>query len=389
MNEKPIRSDVRRFGWRHIAPVVITVATTLGLLLPMGLVFRGRASLSRSVDELQLDWLRLAVRIEDASASAMQEFYARLEQQRLRELSRFSVPLRGALRELPSAVDAVWAAAATADPVPADLVMSVDLLLSIIRAEAAQLDAQRDAAYRGLTTFVTIAAVGFALLWAYQSARVSRLTAEVKERRRISTLERRVRDQERSKLARELHDGAAQELAVAGMAADFIAKDHSFEQLPALKSAIDSAREEVRRVYRTMDPRFSRPSELPGMLRELAAAIQARSGQAFEVVIDTAIPATWGAETLLHVYRIIQECMHNVVRHARATYAAVTLRAAGSGEHGMIIVRIEDNGVGVGDSEEGYGRRGIRERVELLCGSVVWSERDSGGTVVEVVLPGS
>ncbi|MFP4551785.1 MAG: histidine kinase, partial [Spirochaetales bacterium] len=219
MNEKPIRSDVRRFGWRHIAPVVITVATTLGLLLPMGLVFRGRASLSRSVDQLQLDWLRLAVRIEDASASAKQEFYARLEQQRLRELSRFSLPLRGALRELPSAVDAVWAAAATADPVPADLVMSVDLLLSIIRAEAAQLDAQRDAAYRGLTTFVTIAAVGFALLWAYQSARVSRLTAEVKERRRISTLERRVRDQERSKLARELHDGAAQELAVAGMAA--------------------------------------------------------------------------------------------------------------------------------------------------------------------------
>jgi signal transduction histidine kinase len=376
------------FRVRRITPVIIIVVTTLGLLVPMGLAFRASSPLSDSVDDLQLDWLRLAAGIDHVSPASVRAVTARLDFDQLRELSRFSPRLSDALSVLPAAITNIEDTVVSGERVAIEQFMAVDSLLSVVRDETEVLDEQQDTAYSGMLTFVMIAAVAFAVLWAHQTVRVSRLKLEARENRRIASLERSVRDHERSKLSRELHDGAAQELAVAGLAADLIAKDRSLDHLPALTTAIRSARDEMRLVYRVMDPRFRKPSELPQSLRELAHGIEQRSGQHFDVHIDPLSAVSWSSETLLHVYRIVQECMHNVVRHAEATWASVVLRVSRTDDALEVVIRVEDDGVGIDQSTEGYGRRGVRERVELLRGTVRWFNREPAGTVVEAVLPG-
>lgn len=158
----------------------------------------------------------------------------------------------------------------------------------------------------------------------------------------------------------------------------------SSEAAPSLRAAIQSAGDEIRLLYRAMDPRFTEPAELASMLHELSASIEHRSGQRFDIHIDGISDATWSPETQLHLFGIAQEAMHNVVRHANASRASLSLTLK---DGKRILLRIEDNAVGLNAAEESYGRCGMRERMELIGGSIAWRSPDDGGTCVEVVAP--
>ncbi|MFP4210990.1 MAG: sensor histidine kinase [Alkalispirochaeta sp.] len=367
---------------REVTPFIIASLIILALLFPMNAAFRAGTEVSTVVSELQLEWLRLGITIDTRNGAAVATFADQLKNPQLQALSRFSAPLAATLDRIPDALTHVEIAVRSGDrEATVAAVQTVDALLDTVATEAAILDAQRSAAYASLVSFSFIAATAFAMLWIYQIVRVQRFASAAEESKRVATLERRVQDHERRRLARELHDGAAQELAVARLALDRLTPD---DAVSSLRSAIISAAEEIRLIHRALDPRFTAPDELMSLIHKLAANIEHRSSQKIDVHNDSLHGIQWTPEMQLHLFRITQEGLHNVVRHAGASTASITLRVQDTNH---VVLRIMDDGVGLNGSVEGYGRRGIRERVELMGGTVSWSAGEHGGTVVEAIVP--
>lgn len=96
------------------------------------------------------------------------------------------------------------------------------------------------------------------------------------------------------------------------------------------------------------------------------------------------LPECHDPELQVALFRIIQETLTNVARHAQATHLSVTLRV----DDTQLTLTIQDDGLGIGPGESagGFGLRGIRERVELLGGQFVLSSRRGHGTSVIVTL---
>jgi two-component system sensor histidine kinase UhpB len=115
-----------------------------------------------------------------------------------------------------------------------------------------------------------------------------------------------------------------------------------------------------------------------------------------EVVIETAISPSLGepGETAdLTIYRIVQEALTNVFRHADATRVDVTIEPADlpsatmRDRRGSVLVRVRDNGSGLlRDHKLGHGLVGMRERVMALGGTVTVASTD-GGVTVEALVP--
>lgn len=199
---------------------------------------------------------------------------------------------------------------------------------------------------------------------------------------------------ERVRIARELHDVLAHSLSQinvqAGVGLHLIEKqpEKAAEALASIKETSKSALDEVRSVLgilRAEDgadptaPLVPEPdlARLPG----LAASV---TSQGITVTIDDRLGDV-PKPVQLAVYRIVQESLTNVVRHARASAATVTLEE----EAGGYRIRVADNGQGHVDSRgpAGRGLLGMRERAELLGGTLEAGPGERGGFVVTATIP--
>ncbi len=224
--------------------------------------------------------------------------------------------------------------------------------------------------------------------------RSSRLRVELAEVRASAAEERarRAADDERLRIARELHDIVGHSLAViavqAGVGRQLMASDPSQagEALEHISRLSRSSLAEVRAVVATLhegEPSY-RPA--PG-LDELPALVEATRSATLDVTLLAAssaseeVPRQVGAAA----YRIAQEALANVVRHARATSASVTLSATG----GLVELVVRDDGTGpaTGATDGGHGIAGMRARAEALGGSLAAGPDPSGGYVVTARLP--
>src|SRR5262249_47728075 len=97
--------------------------------------------------------------------------------------------------------------------------------------------------------------------------------------------------------------------------------------------------------------------------------------------------ADLGETVNITAYRMIQECLTNVLRHADATRAEVELDR----EKGLIYISVSDNGKGLGEGREGeharFGLMGIRERVQALRGEFRLESAQAGGLKVSATIP--
>ena len=85
----------------------------------------------------------------------------------------------------------------------------------------------------------------------------------------------------------------------------------------------------------------------------------------------------------LHVYRVLQEALTNVVRHAEASWARVTLGR----EDRWVVLRVEDDGRGLGDGPRGLGLSSMEARARASEGRIVIGAGAAGGTVVALFVP--
>src|SRR5262249_2726076 len=143
---------------------------------------------------------------------------------------------------------------------------------------------------------------------------------------------------------------------------------------------------EVREISRNLRPHHLDRLGLTKSLAALVRSVGDASPVAFTADIDP-IDGAFPGEAEIHVYRAVQESLSNILKHARATEASVTVRR--SPDRVTIVVR--DNGVGfahgdTGASGGGFGLTGIAERVRLLGGRAEIRSAPGAGTTVTLTI---
>jgi signal transduction histidine kinase len=206
-------------------------------------------------------------------------------------------------------------------------------------------------------------------------------------------LERRAseqRNEERLRLARDLHDALGHNVAMISLQSA-VAAEALPERVPEAQQAVveirnislaamADLRSTVRRL-RTLDSAV----ELPAGLDELPALAEQARGNGLDVrIVESGdgreVPEALGQTA----YRIVQEALTNVIRHANATTAVITLDRGPD----ALTVTVRDNGQGASELSAGNGIRGMRERAAEWSGELtVTSSGRGAGTVVTAVLP--
>jgi signal transduction histidine kinase len=201
-------------------------------------------------------------------------------------------------------------------------------------------------------------------------------------------------EEERRNIARELHDEVGQvltaikvELAVAQRAVETAGVSPNV--LSGARSLTDGALHTVRDLSHLLRPAILDDLGLTAAIGSYLREFSRRHGIAVDLLHDE-ITERWAADTEAAAYRIVQEALTNVARHARATSCRVYLQRLAH----TILITVEDDGIGFdalaaeeAGHREGLGLLGIRERVAQLGGTVRVESTRGKGTRLTVELP--
>jgi two-component system, NarL family, sensor histidine kinase UhpB len=207
---------------------------------------------------------------------------------------------------------------------------------------------------------------------------------DITERKKAEEALREIREAERRRIARELHDVVLQDLTYALQSMQVLRRmpegiDRAEEigrQVEALKRAVGGLRDAI------YDLRLESARERP-LVRAVESTVelnrQISEGCQFEMIVEDGFPAAVSGPAGVEVVRVIQEALANVRRHSGAGRAVVTLGTV----NGEILVEIEDDGRGFGpETSYGMGLTGMRERVLALGGELEVEGREGVGTRV-------
>jgi PAS domain S-box-containing protein len=212
---------------------------------------------------------------------------------------------------------------------------------------------------------------------------------QVEEIRAFARRIQEAQESERRRIALELHDSVAQLLSTASSAAKTACESSPDAAcLPAAQRAVEAltqALEEVRRIMRNLRPPLLDDLGFAAAIRDLAGEFQARTG----IRVRCRIPRRLEdlpAETELALYRIAQEALTNVEKHARASRVSIELSVGRTRVH--LRVRDDGRGFSVPQGERhGLGLTGIRERAALLGGEARIVSGPREGTEISVRVP--
>ena len=213
-----------------------------------------------------------------------------------------------------------------------------------------------------------------------------------RELRELYAVMHEIREAERIRIARELHDELAQWLTALKMDVSWIAarlpKDMTrlVEKTAKMKEVVDTTVAAVRRIAADLRPVMIDDLGLIPAIEHLLHAFSERTG--IVVSLDTRTDAVEFRDPLATaVYRMVQEALTNVARHAEAARVEVGLVV----ENEDLFVEVRDNGRGIDEAAlrkgKSYGVLGIRERAQTLGGSARIYSSDEGGTTVEIKIP--
>jgi signal transduction histidine kinase len=215
--------------------------------------------------------------------------------------------------------------------------------------------------------------------------------------RKLSANLQSVREEEKTRIARELHDDLGQQLTALKM--DLSSVEQSLEDAPAVPSSaiaqlqgmrrlIDATVGSVRRIAADLRPVMLDDLGLLPAIEWLLNDFTTRYGIDVQRQIEPG-PVEFSRDGATALFRIMQEALTNVVRHAEATRVAVALEVGGE----RCLLRIADDGRGATPAEiqarreQSFGLLGIRERAHILGGSVSIETAAQRGFILSVVLP--
>lgn len=209
--------------------------------------------------------------------------------------------------------------------------------------------------------------------------------------RALSAHQQSVREQERTRIAREIHDELGQQLT--GLKMDVAAfqkglgEDHLLlKKTKAMSQLIDTTIRTVRRIATDLRPSILDDLGLPAAIEWQLQEFQTRVGIQCQLITNIDEIAL-DPDRLTAIFRVFQETLTNVARHANATQVEVNLEK----NTDTLRLQIRDNGRGISEQEifgtRSLGLLGMRERVYLLSGSLEIQGKPGQGTTVLVQIP--
>jgi signal transduction histidine kinase len=224
--------------------------------------------------------------------------------------------------------------------------------------------------------------------------KTQQLEALNNELRRLSTSMIAAQDDERRRIARELHDGLGQDLAAAKMILEGIGQRPQSAPPGELASTeacviIDHAIQQVRNISHLLHPPLLDEVGLHSALQWYLEGLMKRSGIAVSLEVQPQDFPRLSPEIETAVFRIIQEGLTNVFRHSQARQAWVTVVK----ERDQVTCTVRDDGKGISDAVAefrpesiGVGIGGMRQRVKEFAGELRLTNTGSG-TILEVAIP--
>jgi signal transduction histidine kinase len=200
----------------------------------------------------------------------------------------------------------------------------------------------------------------------------------------------RVQEEERKRISRELHDETGQALMVIRLYLGMLESDLSsltarakvFETLEVVDRTILG----IRRIIGKLSPLVLQELGLMAAIRKEAKDLDKNHNVETRVAISDEV-GRLSAETETALYRIVQEALHNVAKHAQASHVNVSLERRDDGIH----LLVEDDGVGIFPKSNfrgnSFGLAGIKERVGMLGGKVRVASLKGKGTRIEITVP--
>jgi PAS domain S-box-containing protein len=225
------------------------------------------------------------------------------------------------------------------------------------------------------------------------------LSDELKERARaekeISALSARLitaQEEERTRLARELHDDVSQQIAAVSIAMSNLKKEIPREysslcdRSARIQTKLVQVAESIRRLSHDLHPAILQHSGLSAALRTYCSEFGSLTGIRVSFKTEELFHAV-PSNVALGLYRIVQEALQNVLKHAQATEASVTLRCSA----GTLSLVVADAGVGIDLNQTcgslGLGLISIRERARLLNGTIEIKTQPNQGTTLTLKVP--
>ena len=209
--------------------------------------------------------------------------------------------------------------------------------------------------------------------------------------RQLSAALQTIREEERTHISRELHDDLGQLLASLRMDLTLLREtcagaDDSLRLIAGMDANLLTAINSLRRIATNLRPRALDEGGLFFALQGLRDDFVERHGIACELLADEA-ELRLDDQASTAIFRIVQEALTNVARHAQATHVTLTLYRSNS----ELLITIRDDGRGILDADmekaESLGLVGMRERVWGLKGEISIGPDDGPGTRIDIVLP--
>jgi two-component system CheB/CheR fusion protein len=210
-----------------------------------------------------------------------------------------------------------------------------------------------------------------------QALAASLLTAQEEERRRVSL---------------ELHDQIGQQLAslaidIGGLAADAPHPEDAQSRLRALQARVVKASEVARHIAYELHPSVLDDLGLAASLRSLCKEFSDRAKNVAVEFKDVALPASMPREVASCVYRVAQEGLQNISKHANAKHVSMTIGL----QKGAVVMTIADDGAGFDHAavkgRGGLGLIGMEERARLVKGKLSIAARPGKGTRITIEVP--
>ncbi len=203
----------------------------------------------------------------------------------------------------------------------------------------------------------------------------------------------RAQEEERKKIARELHDEVGQTLTAIKINLEILKRKLPPDLIPYIEesiSLIDKSIEQIRDISLNLRPSLLDNLGLKSALRWYIEKQKEKSGIDIEYILDFE-GESFSSDHSIVIFRIIQESLTNIIRHSKAKRVLLNIKENDE----ELVINIIDDGIGIDvegvwqEVKEGraLGILGIKERVELLQGSLEIESEKGKGTKIKVILP--
>lgn len=245
----------------------------------------------------------------------------------------------------------------------------------------------------GISVLVPLLILGGILFYKNKQQRLkNKLQAQLFEQQKMATINiLAAEEKERKRIASDLHDGVGQLMTAAWLNIQAIttktknSDNETAELISKTMYLVDESCKEVRAVSHNMMPNALLKKGLVNAVREFLNQINTKATQINLQTDNLHKPLPNHVETVL--YRVIQESVNNVIKHAAASRLDISINQDEEG----IDVMIEDNGKGFNFNQatqkDGIGLQNIKSRIEYLNGTVEWNTAENKGTLVAIHIP--